>query len=323
MSTMRVDFLFRGSHPAFYWAAALLKQKGKSVAIYSEPELHSWELFPQEVLSLLGLEKSTTDRDQNPIQILTTQFRFGIYSNLDFTKKEKSFCVGEKAAPELNRGLSFFAKGSDYPVVFGDNTDELIEATHRMEYFEVPPHEVKLKVTTHLKKMGVEIYENDRDLPIAEQTVILDLSRAEIFRTKFEITVPLSKLPVGASNRMLFVQRNSPLIEMIHFNETLHLKTLLPNDPALIERMLLTIAPYFLGSKFSHSSVTIVPEVISHHEWVGLKSPVDSSKIGTWLVSPAISPELGERSLYIRISELLRLKFKKQPIFENTELFQA
>src|ERR1035437_4151819 len=114
MSTTRVDFLFRGSHPAFFWAASLLKQKGKSVAILPEPEAHSWELFPREVLSLLGLEELKTDRDQNPIQIITKKCKLGIFIDLDFTKKDFAFCTGNTPAPELNRGLSFYAKGSDY-----------------------------------------------------------------------------------------------------------------------------------------------------------------------------------------------------------------
>lgn len=321
MSTTKVDYLFRGSHPAFYWAAALLRQKGKSVAIFPEPKQHSWELFPVEVLELLGLEKSKTDRDSSPIQILSSNFRFGIFSDLESSRKEKDFCVGERPSLELGRGLSFYAKGSDYPVVFGENISELLSASHGMEYFERAPGEVESIVTARLEKMGVLIMEDDQHLPIAEQTVILDLSRADVFRSKLEITLPMKQLPVGASNRMLFVERNSPLIEMVHLNETLHVRTLLPNKPQLVERMLATIQPYFQGISLDHHKAKLVPESVVHHEWVEKKSNVDSSKLGTWLISPAINPELGERSLYVRISELLSKKYKKQPIFQNSELF--
>ncbi len=58
MSAEQVDFLFRGSHPAFYWAAALLKLKGKTVAknvITSERIILSKD-FPISAKSTLVFE---------------------------------------------------------------------------------------------------------------------------------------------------------------------------------------------------------------------------------------------------------------------------
>ena len=321
MSTERVDFLFRGSHPAFYWAAALLKQKGKSVAILPSPEVHGWESFPVEVLELLGLKDLKSSRDDSPIQILTPQRRLGIFSDLEFTKKDFSFCAGNTPSPELDRGLSFYSKGSDYPVVFGESSSELLVSCHRMEYFEMSPFEIQKHVNAHLKNLGVIILKDDQSLPIAEQTLVLDLSRAKVFRTKFEITLPLINLPVGATNRMLFVERNSALIEMVYFDGLLRLRTLLPEEPLLIERMLGAIQPYFPGEKWTPQDAKIVPENVSHHEWGEAKSNIDASKLGTWLISPALNHELGERSLYVRISDLLTKKFKKHQVFEVKELF--
>ena len=323
MSTERVDFLFRGSHPAFCWAAALLKQKGKNVAILPEPEGHSWEIFPVEVLSLLGLHPLKTDRDQSPIQILTKERRLGIFADLTLTQKDYQFCAGVGPAPELARGLSFYAKGSDYPVVFRETDAQLIEACHHMEYFEQSPREIEIQVLSHLKKMGVIILKDENNLPLAEQTVVLDFKRARLFRTKFEIAVPLKNLPVGASNRMLFVERNSPLIEMIYQNESLHLRTLLPEEPLLIERMLNTVKNYFPDQHWSASEAKVIPPGVAHSEWIEAKSNVDSSKLGLWLMSPAINHELGERSLYVRLSELLTKKFKKEQVFEVKELFMS
>jgi len=323
MSTERVDFLFRGSHPAFYWAAALLKQKGKSVAILPEPDGHSWEIFPVEVLTLLGLHPRKTNRDQSPIQILTKERRLGIFGDLAFTQKDFQFCAGSGPSPELARGLAYYAKGSDYPVVFRETTDELIEACHQMEYFEQESSETEIQVLSHLKKMGVIILKDEHDLPLAEQTIILDFKRARLFRTRFEITVPLKELPVGASNRMVFVERNSPLIEMIYQNESLHLRALLPEEPILIERMLATVKKYFPDQHWTAGDAKIVPPGPVHSEWMEAKSNVDSSKLGIWLLSPAINHELGERSLYVRLSELLVKKYKKQQVFEVKELFEA
>jgi hypothetical protein len=321
MSTDRVDFLFRGSHPAFYWAAALLKQKGESVAIYSAPESHAWEGFPVEVLALLGLKQLKTDRDLHPIQILTHSRRLGVFADLAFTKKDFLFCAGNAPSPELDRGLSFYAKGTDYPVVFGESSSELLEACHRMEYFEKTQAEIQSHVVLHLQKMGVVFLKDEQSLPIAEQTVILDLKRAKIFRTKYEIILPLKDLPVGASKRMLFVERNSPMIEMVHIAGKLHLRTLAHEEPLLIEQMLSVIQPYFPEQKWNASDATVVAENVSHYEWGEVKSNIDASKLGTWLISPALNNELGERSLYVRISDLLTKKFKKQQVFEIKELF--
>jgi len=320
MSTTRVDFLFRGAHPAFFWAASLLKQKGKSVAILPEPGAHSWELFPSEVLGMLGIEGLKTDRDQNPIQILTKKCRFGIFNDLDFTKKDFSFCTGDSPAPELNRGLSFYAKGSDYPAVFGENSSDLLIDAHRMEHFDLPAKIIQTKAIEHLKSIGVHFLTDDHNLPIAEQTIVLDISRAQVFRTRFEFTVPRKNLPVGATNRMLFVEKNSPLIELNYRDGILQFRTLLPEEPLLIEKILNTTRIYFGEEKIDSSQITITPIESCFREWADLKSHVDASKLGTWLISPAINQELGERTLYARISELLRMKFKKEQIFQNSEL---
>jgi len=311
----------RGSHPAFFWTAALLKAKGKSVAIIHEPELPSWEYFPTEVLSFLGLTDLKTDRDHNPIQILSRKSRLGIFGDLEFTLKDFKFCAGNSPAPELNRGISFYAKSSDYPVVFGESSSELLAAAHRMDYFEKPAEFIKAKVTETLRQLGVVVLDDDRNLPIADQTVVLDLSRAKIFRTKFEFTLPLKTLPEGASNRMLFVERNSPLIEMTHLDGVLHFRTYLPEEPLLIQKILTSVQPYFLNVNLDITQAKVVPTQISHHDWVEFKSNVDASKLSTWYISPAINPELGERSLYIRLSELLSRKYKKQQIFDNNDLF--
>lgn len=321
MSTDRVDYLFRGSHPAFYWAAALLKQKGKSVAILPEPSVHSWELFPTETLELLGLHDLKTNRDENPIQILTPKCRFGIFSDLEFTQKDYAFCTGGQSDLEIHRGISFFAKGSDYPTVFGESSNELLKSAHGMEYFERSPDEIQSKIMIQLKKIGVIVLKNEQDLPSAEQTVILDLSRAKVFRRKFEMVIPMKSLPIGASNRMLFVERNSPLIETLYREGNLFIRTLLPEEPLLIEKILKALSPYFIDEKLNVDQVKVVPHHVAQDEWAEEKSHVDSSKQGFWYVSPALNPELGERSLYVRISDLLTKKYKKQPIFAAPELF--
>ncbi len=321
MSTERVDFLFRGSHPAFFWAAALLKQKGNSVAILPEPAVHSWELFPKMALPLLGLEDLKTDRDTNPIQILTTHSRFGIYNELELSKKDFAFSVGDQVSAEAKRGLSYYAKGSDYPPVYGENSSDLINACHEMVYFEKSPNEIQSRVIIHLKKMGVQVLMDSSNLPIAEQTVVLDLERAKLLRTKFEIAFPLQTLPVGASNRMMFVERNSPLIEMIHRDGYIHLRTLLPEQEFLIDRMINTVSPYLGDFEIDLAEVKTVLRGPAHEEWVESLSNVDTSRLGTWLISPAMNPELGERSLYVRLSDLIQKKYKKTQQFENKELF--
>jgi hypothetical protein len=323
MNATNVDFLFKGSHPAFFWAAAVLRKKGKSVAILLQPEAHSWEILPAEIVSMLGLSDLQTDRDLHPIQILTSKCRLGIFNDLEFTKKDYAFCAGEQPSPELNRGLSFYAKGSDYPVVFGESADELLKATHGMVYFEKNPDLILKKATEALVSLGVKIILDQQPLPIAEQVIELDLKRAKVFRKKFEFTLPLKELPTGASNRMLFVERNSPLIEMVHLDQKLHLKTLLPEESGLISKVLKAIHPYFYDENFKESDATISAEHVSQYEWSEEKSHVDSSKPGLWVVSPAINPELGERSLYVRLSELLSRKFKKQQVFENADLFHS
>jgi hypothetical protein len=321
LSTERVDFLFRGSHPAFFWAAALLKQKGKSVAILPEPAVHSWEYFPKMALELLGLEDLKSDRDIHPIQILTSQSRFGIFNEQDLTQKDFEFSVGDQVSSEAKRGLAYYAKGSDYPAVYGESAADLIKACHEIVYFEKSPQEIQSAAVIHLKKMGVQILMDSNDLPIAEQTVVLDLSRAKVLRSKFEIVYPLQELPIGASKRMLFVERNSPLIEMIHRDGNLHLRTLLPEQDQLIERMISTVSQYLGGHEMDLSEVKTVLRGPAHEEWVELQSHVDSSHLGTWLLSPALNPELGERSLYVRLSDLILKKYKKNQIFENQELF--
>jgi len=321
MSTERVDFLFKGSHPAFFWAAALLKEKGKSVAILPEPSVHSWEFFPREIISMIGLDDLIHDRDQSPIQILSSHCRFGIFREIETTRKDYEFCVGVQPSPEVKRGLSYYAKGSDYPGVFGETAADLIQSCHEMVYLENSPQETLSKVIIHMKKIGVAIVSDSDDLPIAEQTVVLDLSRAKAFRSKFEIEIPLDILPEGASQRMLFVERSSPLIELVHRNGKLHLRTLLPEEDSLPSKMLATIQPYFKNTPFDSVPVTVVPLQDHHLEWTEGQSNVDSSKLGTWLISPAINPELGERSLYYRVSDLLLKKFKKQQIFDKKDLF--
>lgn len=321
MSTERVDFLFRGSHPAFFWAAALLKQKGMSVAILPEPALHAWEVFPREILSLIGLDDLVCDRNQNPIQILTSHCRMGILQDLEGTLKDYELSVGERHSAEILRGLSYYAKGSDYPAVYGESFQELIRSGHEMVYFENSPAEIQSKAVFHIKKIGVHVLLNSDDLPIAEQTVILDSSRAKIFRCKYEIEIPMDSLPVGASPRMLLVERNSPLIEMIHRNGKLVLRTLLPEEESLPQKMLNAIQPYFRGYQWNMLNVMVVPRQEFHLEWAEHLSNVDSSRLGTWLISPAINPEWGERSLYVRISDLLRKKDKKKQLFEKTDLF--
>lgn len=82
------DYLFRGSHPAFFWAAVVLKQKGKKVAILPSSEGREWECVPHEVLSLLDLHDFKTNRDENPIQIVTTDRRAGIFNDLEFTQRD-------------------------------------------------------------------------------------------------------------------------------------------------------------------------------------------------------------------------------------------
>jgi hypothetical protein len=323
LSTERVDFLFRGSHPAFFWAAALLKQKGLSVAILPEPAVHSWEYFPQSVVDALGIADLKSDRDIHPIQILTSQSRFGIYNDLDLTEKDFAFSVGDQVSSEAKRGLSFFAKGSDYPAVYGESAADLMKACHDMVYFEKSPNEIQSRVIIQLKQMGVQVLMDSNDLPIAEQTVVLDLSRAKLLRTKFEIVFPLHALPVGASSRMLFVERNSPLIEMIYRDGAIHLRTLLPEQDFLIERMITTVSQYLGGHEVDLSEVRTVLRGPAHEEWVESQSNVDASRMGTWLISPALNPELGERSLYVRLSDLIQKKFKKSQIFENQELFLA
>ena len=323
MSTANLDFLFKGSHPAFFWAAAALRKKGKSVGILLQPEAHSWELLPAEIISMLGLDEFKTNRDLQPIQILTRKSRLGIFNDLEFTKKDYSFCAGEQVFPELNRGLSFYAKGSDYPVVFGESADELLKATHDMVYFEKNPELILKKASQTMSALGVVFFQDEKQVPVAEQIVELDLTRAKVFRKKFEFTLPLQKLPIGASSRMLFVERNSPLIEMVHLDGQLHVKTFLPEEPELISKVLKAIHPYFYEEIFKASDATFSPEHVSQYEWAEQKSHVDSSKPGLWLVSPAINPELGERSLYVRLSELLSRKFKKQQVFENADLFLA
>jgi hypothetical protein len=104
------------------------------------------------------------------------------------------------------------------------------------------------------------------------------------------------------------------LIEMIHRNGKLHLRTLLPEEDSLSSRMLKTVEPYFAGNSFSPEKLVVIPQQDSHFEWTENLSNVDASKLGTWLISPAINPELGERSLYVRISDLLAKKFKKQEL---------
>jgi hypothetical protein len=321
LSTERVDFLFRGSHPAFFWAAALLKQKGMSVAVLPEPSLHSWELFPKMAVELLGLEDLKTDRDIHPIQILTSQSRFGIYNELELTNKDFAFSVGDQVSSEAKRGLSYFAKGSDYPAVYGESANELMQACHEMVYFEKSPNEIQSRVIIQLKQLGVQVLMDSSDLPIAEQTVVLDPNRAKLLRTKFEIAFPLQTLPVGASNRMLFVERNSPLIEMIHRDGFIHLRTLLPEQDFLIERMIDTVSQYLGGHEIDLSEVRTVLRGPAHEEWVESQSNVDASRLGTWLISPAANPELGDRSLYVRLSDLISKKFKKNQLFENKELF--
>ncbi len=291
------------------------------MAVLPKPEVHTWELIPTEVLEMLGISSLKTDRNENPIQILTPKCRLGIFADQEITKKDLLFCSGETVTPELGRGLSFYAKGSDYPVVFGESSTELLKMAHEMEYFEKPAGEVEAKALAHLKKLGITVLESDKNLPEAEQTITLDLSRAKIFRSKFEFSLPMKQLPVGASNRMLFVERNSPVIEMLHLEEMLRVRTLLPEEPLLIEKMMKAIGPYFQNEELKSSQVNVTPEALSQHEWVESKSHVDSSKLGLWLVSPAINPELGERSLYVRISELLAKKFKKEQVFKPTELF--
>ena len=323
MSSNKIDFLFKGSHPAFYWAAALLKSKGKSVAILPGIDFHSWEMIPEAVISFLGLSDFKINRDVHPIQILTRKARFGIFNDFEFTKKDFLFCSSIQSDPELMRGLTFYSKGSDYPTVFGSSNEELLKSVHQLNYFEMSSNQLQDHASAHLKRLGVIVLSSNSELPSSDLTIEMDLTRAKVFRKKFEITLPLKKLPTGASNRMLFVEGGSPLIELLFLDETLHLRTFLPEEPLLIEKMLKVIRPYFFDENFDVSMVKIVPENQSHYEWGELKNYVDASHPGTWLISPAVNPELGELSLYVRISDLFRQKFKKQQVFEIADLFEV
>jgi hypothetical protein len=321
MSTERVDYLFRGSHPAFFWAASLLNQKGLNVAILIESNFHSWEIFPKEILSMIGISELLNQRDHDPIQILTSHCRMGIFQDLETTLKDYQWSVGDRRSAEVMRGLSYFAKGSDYPAVYGETPEELIRACHEMVYLEKPLSEVRSQAILHLKKMGVKVLMNSDDLPIAEQTVILDSSRAKVFRSKFEIEFPLEHLPIGSSKRMVLAEGNSPLIEMIHRNGRLTLRTLLPEEETLPQKMLDAVQPYFKNFQFLTSQISIVPRQDFHLEWSEAQNSVDTSRMGIWLISPAINPERGERSLYFRISELLRKKDKKNQVFDSKDFF--
>lgn len=317
METSPVDFLFKGFHPAFFWASSLLVKKGKKVAILETQDGTQWTAFPKGILDELKLDHLKSDRNLQPVQVLTSHSRFSIYDDPVWTQDDFLFCTDGKVHAEWLRGLSYYSKGSDYPAVFGETAEDLLKAVQLVDYLDHPDSRVLKEAIQTLKKMGVFMIGQGQPVPDADQTFEIDYRQSRVFRSRHEFAHPLKTLPPGASSRMLFVEKNSPLIEMVHRDEWIYFNVLMSQEvDDWVEKVILAIDSYFPGVQWNTREIRITPQLDLHQEWMDTGKRSEIHQHGLTRISPMINPDLGIKSLYVRVLQALKLITKKEQLID-------
>ena len=139
------DFIVVGDHPAALWGAVTLLERGHKVLVLPMGTA-SKNFFPRSMLETLRIDPALIpNRDLDPVQILTNQKRFRLFSTLEALKEEYFFVYG-KPLEDLHsldadfvRGLAFLDRGSETGPVFPDEWKTMINRVNDLIYFPFEP----------------------------------------------------------------------------------------------------------------------------------------------------------------------------------------
>jgi hypothetical protein len=264
------DFVILGEHPAALWAAVILLEQGLKVLVapFHETCLRDWT--PQLVVDQLKLSPSEF-LEPKEVQVLTPSRRFRVYKDAKEFNDELDFVGGEKQ-PELLRGLAYLFRGFEGGPVFPEEWSLISSKLREVSY--ITPKSLSLvqhffrkieSIGGHIleagacqqifieKKtfVGIQVAGNSTliSAPNAiigvNETVLNPLLNSSIqLKTNpvgwfFEIKVKVSResLPVGISSKMIYSEKDSPIVEINQHPEgTFSLRTLLPYQEFTLQR---------------------------------------------------------------------------------------
>ena len=268
------DFIILGEHPAALWGALTLLENGLKVLIVPLGQVAEKNFAPDFAVSSLQLDASVfPDRDLDPIQILTPERRFRLFSDADQLSEEHLFVFGKEFTSSLTRGLAFLHRGSETGPLVSEEWKTIFQKTKSTLYFLQEPGWLKKQFLKKIQQLGGHVLSDDAvhqifiekktfvgvqiegssSLILGSQVLVgtqWDLAQS-FFSEKtslksapvgfsFEIQVQIEEesLPLGLTSYMIFVQDEAPIVE-IHHSKKGHflLRTTLPFQERFLGRL--------------------------------------------------------------------------------------
>jgi hypothetical protein len=300
------DFILFGDHPAGLWAASHLLSLDKKVLYIPVSDRSIINGIPKQILANFGIRAdSIVDRNVDPIQILGPKHRFRIGGTPELIEKEMVFQFGtreEAGVPrEFKRGVQHLLGKSQNADPRRSDWDQQIRTLLGTAFFDrnVPakiekmlkiledrglhkakPGQLKRVFVDRGNFVGVQLDRNSKMIPskggivashydsltriMSEEVALISSESGFRFEMRFECA-PHS-LPRGISSRMIFVDGDSPILELIHESPgSFVLRTFLSLDGAsfdasfqrrLCERMIKVAGHYIPDLEYNLKGMT-------------------------------------------------------------------
>jgi hypothetical protein len=163
------DFIIIGDHPAGLWAARLLLEKGLKVLVVPMGTGKARNFAPRFVVESFDLPASDfANREMDPIQVLTPDRRFRVFSSTAALTEECDFVYRKNLAdlntldPQLVRGLAYLYRGSETGPVQADDWKTIYLKVNEVLYFQKEEGWLEEQFLNQIKKMGGHVLPEDR-----------------------------------------------------------------------------------------------------------------------------------------------------------------
>ena len=163
------DFIILGEHLAALWGACHLLEKELKVLVIPFNVTPEKNFAPDFALTPLELPASAfASRDEDPIQIITPQKRFRLFSDPQKLSDEYLFVFGKKledlTSPEsvFLRGLSFLHRGSETGPTVSEDWKTLLKNASSTLYFNQEPGWLRDQFFKKIRQLGGHVMAGER-----------------------------------------------------------------------------------------------------------------------------------------------------------------
>lgn len=162
------DFIVIGDHPAALWGARWLLEKGLKVLVVPMGTDRSRNFAPRFALDLLNLSNHDfVNRELDPIQILTPNRRFRVFSSWNDLSEECDFTyrkdLNDRASldPQLIRGFAYLYRGSETGPVSTSDWKTITQKVNDVIYFQKETGWLKEQFLKQIHKLGGHVLQDN------------------------------------------------------------------------------------------------------------------------------------------------------------------